>query len=286
MGCGGILAGFPRAVVTTAAVLTSAYSSHSPAPSRAARVSSYPNAMKQFALLAAALVLSGSIAALAGPADDVKAAAKKLSEKGSYSWKATTESAGFGGGGGRFRSPTEGKVGKDGLVHLKMTFGENVTEAFRRGESVAIKSQSGAWRTPDELSDGGGGPGRGAFAGRMIQNTALPAEQAAELAGKVKDLKEADGVYSGDLTEEGAKSLMRFGARGGGGGGPEVRNAKGTVKFWIKDGVLSKYEYKVQGAMAGRDGNEREIDRTTTVEISDVGATTVTAPEEAKKKLS
>jgi hypothetical protein len=33
-------------------------------------------------------------------------------------------------------------------------------------------------------------------------------------------------------------------------------------------------------------GNDREIDRTTTVEIKDVGTTKLTVPEEAKKKLS
>ena len=33
-------------------------------------------------------------------------------------------------------------------------------------------------------------------------------------------------------------------------------------------------------------GNDREIDRTTTVEIKDVGTTKLTVPDEAKKKLS
>ena len=33
-------------------------------------------------------------------------------------------------------------------------------------------------------------------------------------------------------------------------------------------------------------GNDREIDRTTTTEIKDIGTTTVTVPEEASKKLS
>jgi hypothetical protein len=36
----------------------------------------------------------------------------------------------------------------------------------------------------------------------------------------------------------------------------------------------------------GQDATEIEINRTTTVEIKDVGTTTVTVPDEAKKKLS
>ena len=66
---------------------------------------------------------------------------------------------------------------------------------------------------------------------------------AQDLIGHTKELKSADGVISGDLTEAGAKSLMTFGGRGGG-GGPEISGAKGSVKFWVKDGVLTKMETK------------------------------------------
>ncbi len=72
---------------------------------------------------------------------------------------------------------------------------------------------------------------------------------------------------------------------GGGGGGPQVGDAKGTVKFWIKDGVLSKYELHVQGNM-DFGGNPFPIDRTTMVDIKDAGKTDVTIPEEAEKKVS
>ena len=57
------------------------------------------------------------------------------------------------------------------------------------------------------------------------------------------------------------------------------------MKFWVKDGVLSKYEYTVKGTVSFN-GNDREVDRTTTIEIKDVGSTKVTVPEEAKKKMS
>ena len=57
------------------------------------------------------------------------------------------------------------------------------------------------------------------------------------------------------------------------------------MKFWIKDGVLSKYEYKVQGKVSFN-GNDRDVDRTTTTEIKDIGTTKVEVSDEAKKKLS
>ena len=61
-----------------------------------------------------------------------------------------------------------------------------------------------------------------------------------------------------------------------------VTNPKGTVKFWIKDGLLLKYEYHVQGAVSFN-GKDQNVDQTTTVVIKDVGTTKVEVPDEAKK---
>src|SRR6185295_5096413 len=173
---------------------------------------------------------------------------------------------GGGGGGGRFRpGPTEGKAEKDGVTHLSMTRGDNTIEAVLKGGKGALKLQDGWQSLAEATADDGGQPGPGRFLGRMLQNYKAPAVEVAELIGKVKELKSADGVYSGDLTEDGAKSLLTFGGRGGAGGnGPEISDAKGAVKIWVKDGLLSKYEYKVQGKMSFN-GNDRDIDRTTTV---------------------
>lgn len=77
---------------------------------------------------------------------------------------------------------------------------------------------------------------------------------------------------------------MSFGRREGG-EGPEISNAKGTVKFWVKEGAISKYEFKVTGKMKFNE-NDVDVDRATTVEIKEVGTTKITVPEGAKKKLS
>jgi hypothetical protein len=87
------------------------------------------------------------------------------------------------------------------------------------------------------------------------------------------------------LSEEAAKELMTFRRRNAAASTqPAVKNAKGSVKFWIKDGVLSKMQYEVSGTVTFND-QDRDIDRTTTIEIKDVGSTQPDVPDEAKAKL-
>jgi hypothetical protein len=63
-----------------------------------------------------------------------------------------------------------------------------------------------------------------------------------------------------------------------------MQNAKIALKMWVKDGVLNKITTHVTGTI-NFNGEDRDIDRTTTVEISDIGSTKVELPDEAKKKL-
>src|SRR2546430_14203456 len=80
--------------------------------------------MKRNILICAIAVLAGTL--LAADSDDVKAAAKKLGEQKSYSWKTTVVVP----EGSQFRpGPTEGKTEKDGYTSLSMSFGDNTTEA-------------------------------------------------------------------------------------------------------------------------------------------------------------
>jgi hypothetical protein len=226
--------------------------------------------MKRIILRSAIILVAFPLlAADSGPKGEVTAAAKKLAEKANYGWKTTVvvpESSQFKPG------PTEGKTEKDGFTYLTMSFGDNLTEAVLKGDKAVITNQDGDWQSASELE---GGEGRGRFLGRIVRNLKTPAAQAAELAGVTNDLKKEGDTYSGDLTEEGAKAQFRFG---------NVSNPKGSVKFWVKDGVLSKYEFKVKGKV-DFNGNEVDVDRATTTEIKDVGTTKVNVPEAAKKKL-
>ncbi|MCX8107999.1 MAG: hypothetical protein N3G20_04270, partial [Verrucomicrobiae bacterium] len=116
-------------------------------------------------------------------------------------------------------------------------------------------------------------------------NYKAPAAEVVELAEKVANLKKEGDLYSGDFTEEGAKAVLSGPARRSGGTGPTVSGAKGSLKVWIQNGMVSRYEYNVQGTMSVG-GNDREINRTVKVEIKDVGTTKFEVPPAAKEKMS
>ncbi len=232
--------------------------------------------MKKQILISAVALVASSLLAADDPKDAVKAAAKSLADKSNYSWTTSVE------WGGNAVGSWQGKTEKGGATVLTMGRGDQSTEAVLKGGKGAIKTDEGWKSLAEATAEGQHGPGR--FIARMLQNFKGPAAEAEDIAAKVKELKLADGVYSGDLTEAGAKELMSF-RRGSGSGGPDVKSAKGSAKFWIKDGQLAKYEYSLEGTMSFN-GEDRDVNRKNTVEIKDVDKTKVSVPEEAAKKLS
>jgi len=234
--------------------------------------------MKKHVLLGLSVLLASSLfAAEPTPKEAVTTAAKKLGEKANYAWKSVPvvpEDAQFKPG------PTEGKTEKDGFTSFAMSFFDNKIQVAAKGDLRAITDQDGNWKSVAEL-DKEEGPAR--FLAMMARGLKIPEKEAVELASFAKDLKLEGDLYSSDLTEEGAKTLQLFGPRGGD-GGPTVSNAKGSVKFWLKEGMLIKYEFKLSGTIKFND-NDFPNNRTTTVEIKDVGTTKVEVPESAKKKL-
>jgi len=232
--------------------------------------------MKTSLAAASALALFTCSVTSAEPAADVKAAANKLAAKANYSWTSTpkSESGNTPGSG-----PTEGQTEKDGFTYVTFSIGNNDVELAFKGDKAAIKRE-GEWAGLEELQ------GDSAWIAKRLKQFKAPAAEAEDLVEKVEDLKKGEnGVYTGDLTELGVKELFsRLRRRET---GPTPEGAKGWAKFWITDGVLSKYQYKVQGKLTvGEDKREVEINRTTTVEIKDLGSTKVKLPEEAKKKLT
>lgn len=235
-------------------------------------------------------------AALLGEAPDAKedllAAIKKLAEASGYAWTSTPKNnapdAG-GGQGGRRRTgagPGEGKTEKDGAAWVSMKVGEASVEALVKGDKVAVKSGA-EWKAAPELQGGGqqGRPDPAAMIARGLRGFKTPAATAEGLVAQAREIKaEAEGLYTAELTEEGAKELLAGGLGRPGGQGPAVADAKGAAKFWVKDGVLVKVEQTVSGKMTFGQ-REVPVDRTTTVDIKDVGSTKVEIPEEAKAKL-
>jgi hypothetical protein len=155
-----------------------------------------------------------------------------------------------------------------------------------QGKKVAIKTSDNGWQSAAEAmqDNGGGGFNPAMMIARMAQNFKTPATDVASLVGMTKDLTSGTNGISGDLTEDSAKTMLTFRRGGNNGNAPTVSNAKGSVTFWITDGKLTKYQTHVTGTV-NRNGNDMEVDRTTTTEIKDVGATKIEVPDDAKKKL-
>jgi hypothetical protein len=105
--------------------------------------------MKRNILLGAVMLCATSLVA-ADAASDVKAAAKKLSEKGNYSWKSNAESA-----GGAVAVAAAGTVSAvrpraktdAGTIQLSMTRGENTTEAVSRATKAPSKRRKAGNRS-------------------------------------------------------------------------------------------------------------------------------------------
>ncbi len=225
--------------------------------------------MKYPLLLLLASLTTARILVAEGPKDDVSAATAKLADQPNYSWTTTVvvpDSAPFKPG------PTDGKTEKGGFTDVVLSFGDNLTEVVIKGEQAVVTDPEGNWKLASELENAEG-PTR--FLGFIVRNLKTPTAQVPELLGGVKELKKEGEVYSAELTEEGVRKQFRFG---------EPQNPKGWVKFWVKDGLLSKLETKVEAKMEFN-GNEFDASRTTTTEIQKVGTTQVNVPEDAKKKL-
>jgi hypothetical protein len=218
-------------------------------------------------------------AADSSPKDKVTSAAKQLGAKPNYSWTTTTKEA--DGSAGRL-GPIDGKTEKDSVTFLSFTPGGIPVEVYMKGDKGAAKALEG-WQMFDDIAQTGG---TAAAIVRFLRSYKAPAAQSAELAGNAKDLKEADGALSGDLKDEAIKELLLVGTRRREGQEPpKTEDVKGSVKFWLKDGAVTKYEINVQGKVSA---GERTVDinRTMTTEIKDVGSTKLEVPAEAKEKLS
>ena len=230
-------------------------------------------------LSALALLTASLVSAQAAAKEDITKAIKQLADSGGYSWKATMESSQFN------PAPTTGKINKEGIAMVTRSFGGNTMRTVHQGEKSAMETEEG-WRSLAELESDQGGDNRGRFMAMMLRNYQPPTKEAEDLLKNAGDLTLKDGAYSATLSEAGVKEMLSFRRRGAAQGqGPEISGASGTVRFWVEKGALVKYQYSVKGKMSFNN-NEREIDRTTTVEFSDVGKTEVQVPDEAKKKLS
>jgi hypothetical protein len=231
--------------------------------------------MKNKTVLAIALLLTGSVvAAHAAPKDDVCAGIKKLEGK-TYSWVSPAASD-----GGPFAGGSTGKAAADGSVLVSMDVFGNSMEVVKQGSKTAVKNDSG-WQTLAEASNG---EGPAQFIGMMVDGVKAPAVEALDLVEKVGDLKLTDGAYAGTFATDAAKVLAMPFRMPPGMEAPAVSDAKASVKFWLTDGVLSKYELTTS-AKINFNGEDRDFGRATMVEIKELGTAKVEIAEAAKAKL-
>ena len=226
-----------------------------------------------------ALLVRSLYAAESSPQDTINSATKQLGGRSNYSWTTTTKEG--DGNSGRV-GPIDGKADKSGLTYLSFAIGGIPVEVYMNGQKGAAKALEG-WQTFDEIAQTSG---TAAAVVRFLRSYKVPGVESGVLAGKVKEVKAAPGVLAGELKEDAVKELLESGARRREGQEPpKIANPKGSVKFWIQDGALTKYEINLQGKVTAGD-RESDVNRTTTVELKDVGATKLELPDEAKQKLN
>jgi hypothetical protein len=225
-------------------------------------------------ILPAAILACSLLVAHADPREELTGAIKKLSGESGYAWTTTPKTE--GSESARRQGPLDGKTEKDGYTLVKGTAGENSYEVAFKGEKLVV-NYNGDWLSSAEI-------GEGSRIVERLRALKRPAEEAEQLVKKAGELKqEPAGIYSGEMSPEFAKELFALLGRRA----AESTDAKGSIKFWLKDGQLTKYEFAVRGTItAGEEKKKVDISRTMTVEIKNVGSTKVSLPEDAKKKLS
>lgn len=236
-------------------------------------------------LLCLAFAAGSLLAADAKPKDVVEAAMRKLAEQANYSWRTTVSSLETNQSTLK-PGPTDGKTEKGGYTCLALTRGTNTIEAVLKNGKGAMKTADG-WKPLAETSKGTkDAPNPMRLIALMLLDYQVPTTQMLDLASKTKDLTLTNGIYTGELTDAGVNQLLSFRRAGmGGSGGPVAHNGKGIVQFSVKDGLISKCEFRLQGTLSSG-GSNHTLDRTTVVEIKDVGTTKITVPEEAAKAAS
>jgi hypothetical protein len=206
----------------------------------------------------------------------VTEAIAKLKAVANYSWTCTLKAVDSGFDIG----PVKGQAGQDGFARMSQDINGNSIEIVLKADNVAFKGQDG-WQIISNSAD------REASLAADLARNGAAAREAEITLGYVNELKALDGgAWEGDLTTNGAADLMSFGPRGHSAenGFPPPKNAKGSVKFWVKDGLLVKYETHLHGTFAFVD-IENEMDESRSVEIQDVGTTKMDIPAEVRTKL-
>jgi hypothetical protein len=222
------------------------------------------------------------------PKASVAAAARKLADQESYTWRTTVESTGGGGPFGGGQSTTTGQLEKDGYTWV-VTAGSGGLEFATKGGKAAVAIGS-AWMTLDEASTRATQEGRGRFDPSRFNPEAVtgfkPPADVEDILSRATSFHETGETVTAEIPAEVASELLTSrgpgGRRGGPGGGRGgIKDPRGSISFVIEDGVLTRITMVLGGSRQFRD-NEVRIDRTTATQFSGIGATNVAVPPDAK----
>lgn len=276
-------------------------------------------------LLAVCLVTLGAVVMRGGPAESAIMATMRLSEKPNYSWVTVVsddartydiDGKTVRGGFTRVKMPV--------INSVRRRLGRSVTDTridmiFKGNVACVIETDEG-WMTPEELppppeteddilfspATGHSPLGAGSLAKatvirrgnkrpdpreneeRNYSNLQLaispPHEELGVIVGSHQDFKVEGEVVTGTLTDLGAQLLLvRDGQK-------EIvpLRAAGTFKLWLRDGLVSKYQVRLEGVLTidtPRGRRQVQVHQISDTTVKDVGTTTFEVPMQARNKL-
>jgi hypothetical protein len=274
--------------------------------------------MNSLAYACAALV-GTVVPVFASPTDRVIIAAMKLSEQPNYSWFSTIDedSASYEIEG-RTTPAGVSWLRMPMITALGRRLGrENDTqlEALFRGRSVGVVRLGDDWRSIDELPmqrdreperprtmvrgsaagnfgiPGGQSVGaaapfledrRGSHALASLRfGVTHPHEDLAIIVSSFTSMEVKDEVVTGMLSDTGAALLLVRGEQGD----VEPLAAAGSFKLWLKQGVVVRYQLKLEGVIATGRWQKKNVQLNVTTTLKDIGTTRVTVPDAAAARL-
>jgi hypothetical protein len=229
-------------------------------------------------------VAISAAAAMADSRDDIKAALQKLSDSPNYSWKSQMQ-------GGFMEGTFQGKTEKNGYTWLSLPFGDSNYEVVIKGNKAAIQTDDGWDSSANILASASDPPSPPVIAARIAQNFRSPSDQMLENVDDLQNIQKTDTGFTADFSDEAAKRLLLFRPRHTATTNPDnnvpqmdASNAKASIRITLKNGQISQIQLHTTGTITF-DGDDHDVDRTTTTDISDVGTTKIDVPGDAKAKM-
>jgi len=235
--------------------------------------------------LAAACTAISSAAAAEDPREELIAAIKKLGDAPNFTYTVTGSSSSNRRTRNTHRT-SEFQIEKPDLAYMALRYSNFTNVVVIKGTAGVIKTEDG-WKTLADAESRVLSPGdarrqsrvaaRGFLddRGKVIQLAVTAAIE--KQARALKNLKFVDDAFIGELPPE------EFGGRtfGPGTGVVMPTKAQGTVKYWLKQGVLWKTETDTETEY----GEDDHVSSLTNIEYKNVGTTKIKIPDEAQKLL-